>query len=530
MPLVRHDPEYRRIWMFPRNIRYIAPWKLAQIVALLSEQLRYDLWSGKQEVQDQFTKALELAGIKRPGIQYDPHSGGARTYLAQLECLGLLFKRGGGLAFLTVAGEDMANGEQPLPILQELLFRHQYPSVYSRNSNVKIHPAIKVQPFLFVLELMDKAEYLTNTELVVPMIYGHNSSCIAICLKKIAQLRAGVPLESLINSTEDLYTPRTRNRDVAAALADIRDIANTCKNYMQAACLTDVETVEGCQQMKISADYLANVQEAIESKKDNFIKGWETPESFQRKLGSWNRRKDTRDLSFRKQESPASSIIAAQFYRHAGEAPVTAYPLAFVQEMTEGYGFSRGIVEKTVEPLLSKALTYFESTYLDMAKSGGKKAIEFEKATGRLFSDKLKFSVEHTGQKKRIGHVGGYADLFLVAVDDQHCAIIDTKSTTAYNLNATDYRAMVNDYIPGFMELSPNGKPRELEFCAYIAGGFTGGIDTRLKNITEKTGVPVSAISASNFLTICKNDFPQEAVRSWFRSGRELLSNSFIEA
>ncbi len=516
--------------MFPRNIRHIAPWKLAQIIALLSEQLYLDSWSGNQAVQDQFTKALELSGIKRPGDQYDPHSGGARTYLAQLECLGLFFRRGIGSAHLTVAGEDMANGMPPLPILQELLFRHQYPSVYSQNQNVKIHPLIKVQPFLFVLELIDRFGYLKYDELVVPVLYGHNSSCLEICMNKIEKLRCGAPLESVVNSLEDIYTPRTTGRSFAKALADVRDIANTCKNYLQAACLIDVETFEGKSQIKISADYSESVQNAIKNKKDNFIKGWDSGESFQRKLGCWDRSKDTRDLSVREHVSPASAIIAAQFYRHAGVAPVTAYPVAFVQEMTSGYGFSQTVVEKAVEPLLSKALTYFESTYLDLAKSGGNKAIEFEKATGRLFSEKLKFSVQHTGQKKRIGHVGGYADLFLIAVDDSHCAIIDTKSTAAYNFNASDYRAMANDYIPGFIELSPDGKQRKLEFCAYIAGGFKGGMDSKLINIREKTGVPVSAISASNFLTICKNDFPQEKVRSWFRTGKELLSNSFNEA
>lgn len=83
-PLVSHIDGFRRVWMFPRNIRKIHPAKISEILCLLQAESERSSWSGNQDLQNKFCKALELAGIKRPGDQYDSHSGGPRTYLAQL--------------------------------------------------------------------------------------------------------------------------------------------------------------------------------------------------------------------------------------------------------------------------------------------------------------------------------------------------------------------------------------------------------------------------------------------------------------
>lgn len=77
---IEFNPNYRMIWMFPRNIRRISPWKIAQIVTLLKDAVTGTAWQGNQLVQNSFCKALEAAGLKRSGEQYDPHSGGPRTY------------------------------------------------------------------------------------------------------------------------------------------------------------------------------------------------------------------------------------------------------------------------------------------------------------------------------------------------------------------------------------------------------------------------------------------------------------------
>jgi hypothetical protein len=512
--------------MFQRNIRLIWPWKLAQIIALLKGQVEDSKWASNQRLQNQFIKALEAFGLKRGGVQYDPKSGGARTYIAQLRSLGLVFKREKKL-YLTIAGEDMANGKAPLPILQEMLFRNQFPSVYSRNVRVKIHPSIKVKPFLFVLELMHKTEYLTTEELVIPVVYGHNNSCLDACFEKIKRMRSGDSLNSVIDSPDhDLYTPGTPNRNIVGALEDVYNIALTCKCYLQATGLIDVKFIDGKHRMNIAAEYSDKIDIAI-STNEKFISGWDSEEeAFQRKLGCWDRIKDTRKISDTEAASPSKDIISAHFFRFAGTKPITKFPSEFVNHMTADFGFKRDEVEQVINPLLPEVLNFFESTYLDLAKSGGEKYIEFEKATGNLFSERLEFEVEPTGQKKRPNEIGGYSDLFLIALDDYHCAIIDTKSTATYSLNANDYLKMANSYIPSYMELSPD-KNMKLEFCSYVAGGFSSNIDERLNKLKSETGIPVSAISAHNLLRVCSNKCSQDDLRATFAMGRKLDFDDF---
>ena len=63
-------------------------------------------------------------------------------------------------------------------------------SVYGNNKNVRINPQIKIKPFMFILELlMNKdIEYLTNEEIAIPVIYGHNRACLKLCIEKILQI------------------------------------------------------------------------------------------------------------------------------------------------------------------------------------------------------------------------------------------------------------------------------------------------------------------------------------------------------
>jgi len=133
MSLVTFDNIHRRVWMFPRNIRKIYPWKISQILSMIHMQLVSDVWMGNQALQNSFTTNLEKFGLKREGVQYDPNSGGARTYFSQLESLGLLFTRDDQSTWLTIAGQDLVEGiYSPSEILRTQLLRYQYPSIYSK--------------------------------------------------------------------------------------------------------------------------------------------------------------------------------------------------------------------------------------------------------------------------------------------------------------------------------------------------------------------------------------------------------------
>ena len=188
---IEFDGKYRMIWMFPRNIRRIYPWKIAQIATLLRDAVSDESWQGRQDIQNSFCKALEEAGLKRAGEQHDPHSGGPRTYLAQLKCLGILFQDSQKRVYYTQAGDELVTGNAPLPILQDLLLKHQYPSCYSNLAQIKINPGIRVKPFLFVLRLLMHKDIgsMSVQELIIPVVYGHNNECFDLCVEKILKLR-----------------------------------------------------------------------------------------------------------------------------------------------------------------------------------------------------------------------------------------------------------------------------------------------------------------------------------------------------
>jgi hypothetical protein len=496
--------------MFPRCIRRIYPWKIAQIISLV-DAYRVE-WRGNQEQQDLFAKALEDAGLKRKGTQYDPTSGGPRTYLAQLKALGLIYEDGRKKFNFTIAGEDVLNGKPPKPILQKLLLRFQYPSVYSRGSQIAINPDIKVKPFLFLLKLIMDEElgYLTNDELIIPILYGHNIKCLSYCKGKILELRSGKDISEVINDKLDFYTVKSKNRSLEKGLKDAKDIANTFKNCLQAVGLIDVDASSKVQKYYPSEDAHRLLSEESSNKFIKLNKGCE--EQFQRQFGAWDRSKDTRRMSNEEHSfSAEKQLIKIKFYEFISQNIVgDSIPPEFIESMHKDWGFTKDVVSETVRPHLMNSLNYFESTYIELAQSGKPKdALRFEQATAELLEKKLKFKVTLTGQKKRKG-VGGYSDLFFIAEDGLHCAIVDTKASNKYSLSSDDFYKMSSNYAPNYKELFPKAK-LSLEFCSYIAGGFKGNIDNKLQELDKSIGVKVSAITARDLLYVCANHNQSEA-------------------
>ncbi len=484
--------------MFPRNIRKLYPWKVAHILGLVQPKVTAATWDGNQGLQNQFAKALEIAGLKRPGVQYDPNSGGPRTYLAQLGCLGLTFKRNQKVMF-TSAGEALLNGEPPVPIIHDLLFRHQYPSEYGRSPNVKIDPNLKIRPFIFVLRLIVSLGYLTNQEFAVPVVYGHNDECFDLCVSKILKLRNGSSLAEVIDHPNDLHSSRSSKRKYEDSITDIAEIGNTCKNYLVGSKLIEQTNETGATHFVISADYYESVTAAISSAAElPFITG--EGEQFQRRLGLREGSKDTRNLETHpSRDSITHQIITARFYEFAGNNPVTTFPTDFAERLVKDHGFDEVEVENTIESLLQHSLSYFETNYLNLSKGGRRTAIRFENATGKILKNSFSFSVRHTGQTQRTTGIGNYGDLFLISTGETSCGIIDTKASPSYDLPADDQRKMVS-YLKSYKELVPEGMNLNLEFGSFVVGGFGINPENKLANVHKEAGIPVSGISAFTLL------------------------------
>ncbi|MFZ7133582.1 MAG: hypothetical protein ACOWWR_14640 [Eubacteriales bacterium] len=500
--LVRYDQNFRRAWMFPRNIRKIHPWKLVKILTILDHLTDTKTWKGNQTLQNSFINYLSDEQLKTDQNIRDPHSGGGRTYLAQLKSLGLVFEKD-NMLFNTLAGEALISGDNPLTIIQKQLLKHQYPSSYSFGQNVKIHPAIKVKPFLFIIDLLDDPEIkiLNCQELIFPIIYGHNDSCLKLCKDKILEYRFSGNLYDVIDNPErDLYTPRIKNRSIQDRINTFIDIANTLKNYLESSFLVKTLFINGVQNICINEDFRTLIEDARHNQK-YFIPHPENEESFLRNYGLWNRSKDTRNL---KKDPPNlinnSKFIRQNFFLYCGENLVIDDPNEFAGEMEISYGFTKNQIIDAISDYLPKSQSLFEYEYLMLATGGQRTARKFEFATGKIFKDMLRFEVELTGQRHRKGR-GGYSDIFLIALNRKDCAIVDTKATSQYTLSHEDILKMSHTYIANYKELC-DGRNLELKFCSYVAGGFRENIETGLRDIHLLTKVPASAITAKNLLDL----------------------------
>jgi hypothetical protein len=529
MSLVSYDPDYRLTWMFPRPKRYIEPWKMTQIVQLFTSfpvVLR-----GNRQAQDRLYDAMEELNIKSIGSRRDPNDGGTRTYRALLKCLGLVFEKDRKL-FPTIAGEALSSGEDPIGALQSVLLRHQYPSDYAHRS--KIHPEIKIKPFLFILKFLHDAELeyqLTTNELAIVVAYGHNDDCYSYCKEKILCLRNGGEFRNAFNNIQqDLVTPRSSD-DIALRLRDVKDIANTAKNYLQASHLITVIREGRTEEVFTFNEEFENLYQEEMSAYFQFIPfhlGYH--ESFQRSYGRFRSQRDNRSFSEINSQVSSTGFIKSLYVDYAGKNIFGEVPEDFVSDVSRRYGFSAHDVIGAVESIESSSRDIFESNYLHLAQAGKHAAIEFEIATKEIFCKNLPYYAEHTGQRVRNGSVGGYSDIFLIPLNQSYCAIVDTKASPSYTISSNDYAKMVSNYIPNYRELCPPGLNLQLKFCLYVASGFSRNNDHKQQELFNEKGVYASRMTAKNLLKLTQSAIAEDEGRleALFSQNKELTSSDFF--
>ncbi|MBO4423919.1 MAG: hypothetical protein J5768_00245, partial [Spirochaetales bacterium] len=295
MGILSFDPDYRRVWMFPRNIRFIAPWKVYGILKVLMQ------CDDDKSDEKAMYRLLAETGIKRKENVRDKNDGGMRTYFAQLEMLGLVFEtEQKGKYHYTIAGEAIADEDNPLQVLQYQLLRHQYPSAYGMSANVKMDPRMRVKPFLFLLRLLHdkRLDYcLSNKDAIIPVVYGHNDDCYELVVSKIIESRLSkLGPESVIANPEiDMYT---RRGNPEKALDNMKDIANTALNYLEATQLVIKERTQGGNLYTFN-EYYEDLYEKMLSESPYFIpiSSRKEEQSFQRYYGRYLKEKDTRNES-----------------------------------------------------------------------------------------------------------------------------------------------------------------------------------------------------------------------------------------
>lgn len=498
---------FRTMWMFPRNIRRIEPWKLVQIAQLL-EASEGDIRD--QGVQDQLYGALSALGVKVAANEARvANSGGFRTYLAQLACLGFFWKDPVTKQFSTTyAGECLIEAKDPLTLLRCQLLRMQFPSVYGLGPNVAISPNMHVKPFRFLIKLLMDERLgfrMTCDEMAVPVIYGRREEDYEKCVEKILKMRAsGGVLDSVLDSVDDVRTPKRCNYgdpdgDRRKGLIDAVEIANTAKNYLIAAvlvtsCVDAPKSFELIGDEEIYETIASWLTEPVEKLDERFEAAW------QQRFGRFNQTKAVRSLK-KRTVNGFEALIRTRFISGVSENPFGFDVDDFVGSEAERWGKKREDVARIIDPIRHRVSSLEREVVMRAAYSGGKEAIVLEKAVTSIFR-RLGFDwTRHCGQL-RSDRLGGYPDVWIQAKGDSNGGWIDTKATMKYDFPVSDINKLGQYYKHCEKELDSSA---QAAFFMYVAGGFSRSAEAVRNRLSEGAKLyerPVSALTVSALLDL----------------------------
>ena len=470
-----------------------------EILAAIAEQALNKEWQGQRGTHLSFEGALEEAGIKRKGERRDQTGGGARTYLAWISSLGLIFtQESTGDLKLTLAGEAIISGDSPVSVLKNQILKYQFPSSFSISRGVNVSSKFKIRPFRFLLKLLSDSdiEHLSEEEIAkVIIVEAENET--EHCYKKIKDKILEFRTKGNSCLDKDFFEKYSSAKGkVNETFKHLEDIANTIMNWIE---YTQLAKRDDDRMLRIIPDKASEVT-AILSDIPPFIDRPEQHEYFQRKYGvDPKHTKDTRNLTGTK--TITASLIAEQkikqaFISESLKAPIGRINADLIDKIAE----QTGIIDiKLIEETLLKlyphgAIGSFMTEYFEMAFKGRDEATEFEKATAELFKTVMGFETRH------VGPLGLTPDVLLLSDTSGFCGIIDNKAYSKYTISNDHKNRMVHNYIRGLTNYYEGSLP--LAFFSYIAGGFGKNINSQIQDIVSETSVHGSAVGVSNIIAI----------------------------
>lgn len=510
-------------WWVTRPKRKLnsVPEVLSTIVAITSAKE----WSGQRDLHLDFEDSLEESNLKKKGERRDQGGGGARTYMAWLKSLGLLFKQNStGKVFLTLAGEAIIAGKSPFEVLTNQVIKYQFPSSYSLSRGVEVSSNYRIHPFWFLLKLLSDSRIrsLTQEEIAkIVITYGYNETdrCYESVVSALLRLRSEGD-SSLPIDFDEKFAPGKGGRD-GDPYGHLLDTANTFINWLDYTRLIVREDGE----IRIAPDKAASVYTII---KDSlaFVDRPEDEEFFQRKYGlDPAHKKDTRDLTHSSTITDsliAETKISQAFFAESLKRPIYRIDTPLVEKVSEltGYGTNQveDILQKKFASKTLGTIDLFLANYRDMAFASREKATDFEKATVEICSQVFGLHAKH------VGPIGRTPDVLVLSDDCGFAGIIDNKAYSNYSITNDHYNRMVHNYIGDFGSYS-EGTTYPLSFFSYIAGGFSSKINTELKKIIDETGVSGSAMKVDNMIKLVQSydelHYNHDKLRKLFSVGRE---------
>ncbi len=505
--------------------------KLNSIPEVLSTFAEISLdqeWQGQRDSHLSFEDALEEAGLKRKGERRDHTGSGARTYKAWVMSLGLIFEQTSTRNIkLTLAGEAIMNGDNPVDVLKNQVLKYQFPSTFSIGRNVNVSDRFKIHPFIFLLRLLDDGRIGSLSEeeiakIVITEAENENKKCFEYVISRILEFRERG--DSCLDSDFNIkYAPSKGDGNGKTPYSHLMDIANTIVNWLEYTQLARRD--EG--RISILPDKKSEVNKILSSP-PSFIDRPEDHEYFQRKYGvDPKHKKDTRNLT--ESTTVTAKVIAEQKVKNAFisislKQPISSINAKLIDEIIEMTGIDEKVVEETLLKYYPKGcIGGFMTEYFEMAFRGRDEATEFEKATVSIFQNVFGFNAKH------IGSIGLTPDVLVISDVDGYSAIIDNKAYSKYTISNDHHNRMVHNYIANMSNYYDGNYP--IAFFSYIAGGFGTNIDRQLKAIISETGVSGSAINVSNMIELIRRydecNYNHTTIKEIFSVGRQVLLSDF---
>ena len=490
------------------------------------------IWQGDVHLHLAFESSLESGGVKKIGERRDQTGGGARTYVAWLKSLGLIFKQNrNSRIFTTLAGDAILCGDNPVDVLRNQVLKYQFPSSFSISRSVDVNRRFKIHPFIFLLKLMrdSRIRYLTQEEIakiVIVEAENETNTCYNAVVEKIINFRNDGD-DSLPSDFDLKYAPSKGGR-YGDRFGHLLDVANTILNWMEFTRLIARESGSMGQSasMFIPDDKKEEV-DAILQNPPKFIDRPEEEEVFQRRYGLDPKHiRDNRDLT----NTPSvtarmveESRIKSLFISESLKKPIFSINDDLISSIVAKSGCEYSLVEDTLYTMCPNntvsMVDSFLSNYRDMAFCGRDEAVDFEKATVEIMKEVFGYKAEHVGPR------GLTPDVLVISDSEGYLGIFDNKAYARYSITNDHHNRMVTNYISNISTYN-DGSNYPLSFFSYIAGGFKSTIDSQLQSIYNASNVKGSAISVDNMIQLIKKQTEEPKnhfeLRNVFSLGREI--------
>ena len=283
-----------------------------EVLAAIADSALNQEWQGQRNTHLTLEETLEAANLKRKGDRRDQTGGGARTYVAWLASLGLVFKQENSKQLkLTLAGEAIMAGDSPVNILKGQVLKYQFPSSFSTSRGVNVSPRFKIRPFRFLLKILSdtRIEGLSEEEIAKIVIIeaeSETNACYEKVIKRVLEFRADGD-KCLEDDFISKYASAKGGLNLEHPYRHLTDIANTIVNWLEYTQLAKRDDDRLIRIMPDKAEEVANIL----MDNPSFIDRPSQHEYFQRKYGlDPKHKKDTRNLS--ETRTITASVIAEQ--------------------------------------------------------------------------------------------------------------------------------------------------------------------------------------------------------------------------